>query len=401
LEGRPRDGRLIERRRLAGNSILGIVPFYGTLSGVYLIASVGWGYRCWQYWGSTMLLQVTVLALMVAELGYSALAFGYYLYVDLDTDATAKRVFAGVYQGFELLDVRRDPLGVAVASYRFLLVATTSALTLFLADGLFVTRQSLRKRTILASFLLVCGQLLLLVLQPALWLVRPWLDPVLNVALLALWLAALLWAAKCTWRRLYAEAEADTQADLEHYSGPHGFEFAMPGVRWATPLKQRVFKMVSRAVCLYPLLAAAVYALFFVFEDSYQWMWLRLVTYDVWMLLVLGPAAWHWAPHSHSANYAPIMMEEIPAAASVMESASVALEEKSRQIAHGLKYMPSAWPKVLMSSQAAHKGAASEQGAEGRGVVISFGSDDGQGRLGGCHLSKDEDQDEEESLMIV
>lgn len=49
---------------------------------------------------------------------------------------------------------------------------------------------------------------------------------------------------------------------------------------------------------LYPALATAMHLFFFVFEDSYQWMWLRLVTFDVWMAAILAPATYHWIPQA-------------------------------------------------------------------------------------------------------
>mmetsp|Transcript_25920 Transcript_25920/g.45734 ORF Transcript_25920/g.45734 Transcript_25920/m.45734 type:complete len:170 (+) Transcript_25920:225-734(+) len=85
--------------------------------------------------------------------------------------------------------------------------------------------------------------------------------------------------------------------------------------------------MVCRAVFLYPLLTSGVYVVFFFFFDSWKWLWLRMVVFDVWMFLVLFPASWHWMPHSTSAQYAPVM-EEMSGAAPLMEMTTVALERE-------------------------------------------------------------------------
>jgi hypothetical protein len=53
-------------------------------------------------------------------------------------------------------------------------------------------------------------------------------------------------------------------------------------------------------VFVYPALAASTYGAFLVFVDSYQWMWLRLVSFDVWMFGVLAPAAFFAVPTADS-----------------------------------------------------------------------------------------------------
>jgi len=53
-------------------------------------------------------------------------------------------------------------------------------------------------------------------------------------------------------------------------------------------------------VFVYPALAATTYGAFLVFVDSYQWMWLRLVSFDVWMFGVLVPASFFWLPTANS-----------------------------------------------------------------------------------------------------
>lgn len=51
---------------------------------------------------------------------------------------------------------------------------------------------------------------------------------------------------------------------------------------------------------VYPALAATTYGAFLVFVDSYQWMWLRLVSFDVWMFGVLVPAFFFWLPTANT-----------------------------------------------------------------------------------------------------
>jgi len=55
-----------------------------------------------------------------------------------------------------------------------------------------------------------------------------------------------------------------------------------------------------KQVFVYPALAATTYGAFLVFVDSYQWMWLRLVSFDVWMFGVLVPASFFWLPTANS-----------------------------------------------------------------------------------------------------
>ena len=47
----------------------------------------------------------------------------------------------------------------------------------------------------------------------------------------------------------------------------------------------------------------------FLFNHDWQWMWVRLVMFDLWMLLVLGPAAWTWMPQTSSVKSAPLASE--------------------------------------------------------------------------------------------
>ena len=256
-----------------------------------------------------------------------------------------------------------------------------------LCDGRFVLRSQMRKRTKCFLVLMISWQLFLLVSQRQLYNVAHWLNSLLQISSMAVWLAWLSYTSITTWRELkvedaqeYSSAAAaalrrrrDTdESDLDGDAGGsdddelHGF---MGGEQMSFVLsfdndthrntlssirgghgdargdggidlfdeidrmngqdagglyafKQRVYKMATRAIFLYPTLVAALYALFLLFlNDSYQWMWLRLVVFDVWMFMVVVPASWHWLPHS-SARYVPLM-EHMPAAAHAMELASI------------------------------------------------------------------------------
>ena len=96
--------------------ILGIVPFYGCLAGVYLVLCVLWAHRVRKYWTNTITLQLTLFVILVANWVYTLLAFAYYLHMDVDTNVTAEQVFGGIYAGFYRF--REDPFAVVVASYR-------------------------------------------------------------------------------------------------------------------------------------------------------------------------------------------------------------------------------------------------------------------------------------------
>ena len=98
------------------SGILGIVPFYGCLSGVYLPLCLLWARRVRQYWNAIITLQLTLFVILVANWIYTLLAFSYYLHLDLDTNVTAEQVFGGIYAGFYRF--REDPFAVVVASYR-------------------------------------------------------------------------------------------------------------------------------------------------------------------------------------------------------------------------------------------------------------------------------------------
>jgi hypothetical protein len=74
------------------SSILGIVPFYGSLAGLYLIGAAVWGLRVKQFWQHTITLQLTVFVALVLNLGYALLAFAYYLHLDVATSVTAEQV---------------------------------------------------------------------------------------------------------------------------------------------------------------------------------------------------------------------------------------------------------------------------------------------------------------------
>ena len=84
--------------------LLGIIPFYGSLAVLYLLLAAVWSYRMRKYWGYTITLQLTLFVVMISNLTYTILAFGYYLHLDLDTTATAQKIFGGVYAG--LYEVR-------------------------------------------------------------------------------------------------------------------------------------------------------------------------------------------------------------------------------------------------------------------------------------------------------
>ena len=91
--------------------------------------------------------------------------------------------------------------------------------------------------------LFTVGELCLLVLQKKIYESGgPWLHPILQLCFVVIWILWLGYTSWGTWRSLYAEDAADTLH-----------------VRWSVPLKQRVYKMVCRAVFLYPLLTSGVY----------------------------------------------------------------------------------------------------------------------------------------------
>lgn len=159
--------------------------------------------------------------------------------------------------------------------------------------------------------------------------------------------------------------------------------------------KQRVYKMVTRAVFLYPTLVVILYTLFLLFaHDSYKWMWLRLVVFDVWMFMVVVPASWHWLPHSSSARYTPLM-EHMPAAAPVMEMASITT-------ARAQEAASSAASKLAAGGTSSGKGNGGA--APNSNFVIGGDGDICSGDLeddddGRQH--DDDDDDEEEDQMIV
>jgi len=77
------------------DEILGIVPFYGTLACAYFLLAIAWALRVRQYWDYTIALQLAVFSFLLFNLLYSALAFAYYLHLDLDTDLRADQVRKG------------------------------------------------------------------------------------------------------------------------------------------------------------------------------------------------------------------------------------------------------------------------------------------------------------------
>lgn len=123
--------------------LLGIIPFYGSLAVLYLSLALVWTYRMRKYWGYTITLQLTLFLVMLANLTYTVLAFGYYLHLDLDTKATAQKIFGGIYAG--LYEVE-DPYAVVISTYRFILMSLSRALLTMLCDGLFVLRPLLKQR---------------------------------------------------------------------------------------------------------------------------------------------------------------------------------------------------------------------------------------------------------------
>ena len=249
---------------------------------------------------------------------------------------------------------------------------------------------------------MISWQLFLLVSQRRLYNIAHWLNSLLQISSMAVWLAWLTYTSCSTWQQLKVEdareyssaaaaalrrrrntGDSDDDAylfdgsddELSGFVGDDGSNFAalpfilsfdndthrntlssirsglgdaqnidlfeeidrmndqdaaymldhggITGAGGLHQFKQRVYKMVTRAVFMYPTLVVILYALFLFFlQDSYRWMWLRLVVFDVWMFMVVVPASWHWLPHSTSARYAPLM-EHMPAAAPVMEMASV------------------------------------------------------------------------------
>jgi len=286
--------------------ILGIMPFYGSLSGIYFILALIWTYRIRKFWGCTITLQFTLFLVILANMLYTALAFAYYLHLDLDTRATSRQVFGGVYAGFYQVN---DVFAIAVAVYRFMLISLLEALLSALSDGLYILRDRVRPTTQLFIVIIIASQLAVLISQKELWGVAPWLSSLVQLLVIVVWLVWLGFSSYFTWRSLY-----DEEPDVH--------------IRWSVPLKQRVYRTVCRAIFLYPCLNAIMYSVFLIFKDSWRWLWLKLVVFDVWMCLVLLPASWHWLPHSRYAQYAPLM-EEMPAAAPVMEMASVALERST------------------------------------------------------------------------
>mmetsp|Transcript_28823 Transcript_28823/g.34005 ORF Transcript_28823/g.34005 Transcript_28823/m.34005 type:complete len:551 (+) Transcript_28823:121-1773(+) len=372
------------------STMLGIVPFYGVLTGLYFLMSVVWTIRVITYWQFTLNLHLTLFVALLANLIYATLAFGYYLHIDVDTAVTAEQVFGGIYQGFYRVN---DPLAMIVATFRFLLMSSSETLLTFLADGLFVTREGLRKRSKAAAGILVGGQIMLILFQQQMWGVNEWLCGALNVILMGLWAGWLAITIFFTWRTLKAEDEAEALADLNSNVSDGVGESLSLNLRWAIPLKQRVFTMVWRAVLLYPILVALVSILFLVLSESFTWMWIRLVVVDVWMLFVLGPAAYHWLPyHSDTAQYGPLA-QELPAAASVMEMASVTFEDRKAMI------------KALTSMDGGRSGSGIPLSSSSSSSSISLSSTlaDDTYLKRSDHWSDDIDEEEsdEESQMIV
>jgi hypothetical protein len=157
-------------------------------------------------------------------------------------------VFGGIYAGFNSW----DPFAGLVAAVRFALMSLAEVLITALADGLFVTRHALRKRAKVGACAVVGGQFALLVLQAPLFAAGPWVASALHVALLALWAAGLAASSASTWRSLRAEESAAALAELGDSLGgaawQDGEDHLVLNLRWATPLKQRVYTHVCRAV---------------------------------------------------------------------------------------------------------------------------------------------------------
>jgi hypothetical protein len=97
--------------------------------------------------------------------------------------------------------------------------------------------EGLRKRSKAVAVILVGGQLLLIMFQHEMYEVKEWLFSALNVILMGLWALWLSVTIFFTWRSLKAEDEAEAMAELQDGN-------LQLNLRWAIPLKQRVFTMV-------------------------------------------------------------------------------------------------------------------------------------------------------------
>ncbi len=317
--------------RLEEAGMLGVIPFYGALALVYVPLTALFGWRLKRYLGYSIELQRALFGVLLANCAYVVLAFSYYLHLNLDTDADPRVVYGGIYAGF----YRWDPFATTVATYHALLVAGAQVMLTLVCDGYLVISTRVRLRTALFLLALAACEFALLGLQrPLHERIAARAAPAAQFALTLVWLA---WMCCTTWgarQQLLAKvalaleeaasADATSGGDAGGGGGMlRGTLLASSGIvgslgaaggglaaggAGSMVLKATLYRRLCCAVGVYPLLLF-VALMVFLFNHDWQWMWVRLVMFDLWMLLVLGPAAWTWMPQTSSVKYAPLASE--------------------------------------------------------------------------------------------
>ena len=317
--------------RLEEAGMLGVIPFYGALALVYVPLTALFGWRLKRYLGYSIELQRALFGVLLANCAYVVLAFSYYLHLNLDTHADPRAVYGGIYAGF----YRWDPFATTVATYHALLVAGAQVMLTLVCDGYLVISTRVRLRTALFLLALAACEFALLGLQrPLHERIAARAAPAAQFALTLVWLA---WMCCTTWgarQQLLAKvalaleeaasADATSGGDAGGGGGMlRGTLLASSGIvgslgaaggglaaggAGSMVLKATLYRRLCCAVGVYPLLLF-VALMVFLFNHDWQWMWVRLVMFDLWMLLVLGPAAWTWMPQTSSVKYAPLASE--------------------------------------------------------------------------------------------
>ena len=117
-----------------GGGMFGVIPFYGVMAVVYLTVAVLYARAQAKFTASVITLQRLVLAVLCLNLVYAVLAFAYYLRLNLDTDASAREIYGGIYAGFYLW----SPFAILVATFHMLLSLFVECVLTLACDGVWV-----------------------------------------------------------------------------------------------------------------------------------------------------------------------------------------------------------------------------------------------------------------------
>lgn len=324
--------------------LIGLIPFFGVLGGIYTLLSLLWLHRTCSASGALLGLQRGVATLIYLQTAFSWISFAYYVHLNsIHADV------ASLYSGTAAALVGRpDAWSVAITSSSFLTTAFLQYVVTLAADGSWLVSHKPRRSTKAVVFLLLASWLAYALAYPSLDAKGRQIWTGVSAGLWLLWLFCSIRRSAKTLRSLTIGDGGDVvtladplppppDAGSSSSSSPFAVSASSGSRRWslgAPPtnamkgetafvmsagttatiaLRRDVVRQLACCILVYPVVFLSATAINNQLnKEEWGWPWVGYALTDIYVFVVLLHATKIWIPtrDTDRTKYSPVVAED-------------------------------------------------------------------------------------------